>query len=92
MMDLDDLFDQLEEAEAFLLEPRAVFDVALIGIADRAGGLRVAAYDTDKCIAALQKQNNWEYEDALEWFETNTLGSHVGDGTPVFIGLLEDDA
>ena len=90
MMDLDDLLDALEEAEAFLLEPRAVFDVALMGIAERAGGLRVAAYNSAKCITALQKQNNWEYDDALEWFETNTLGSHIGDGTPVFVDLLGD--
>lgn len=86
--DLDLLEEQLTDEQALFLEPRAVFDAAIIGIAERAGGLRVVAYDSDQCIAALMDAHGWDFDDAIEWFEFNTKGAYVGDGTPVFIDRL----
>jgi hypothetical protein len=91
MIDLESLMDQLEEAEALLLEPREFFDEALLGISDSAQGQRVAVYEIGKCIAALMKGYEWDFETAQEWFEFNTIGAYVGEGTPLFLDLLVRD-
>lgn len=46
----------------------------------------VTAYDRDECISSLNEQ--MPYEDAVEYFEYNTMGSYVGNQNPVFITLL----
>jgi hypothetical protein len=61
------------------------YEDAFLGICVRFGGLRVAAYDYDKCIESLQKSGIHDYEEAVEYFEFNTLGAWVGNATPVFI-------
>ena len=58
------------------------FDDALIGI-DQVN--YVAVYDVDKCIDILKETSGMTQEEALEWFEFNTLGSYVGEYTPRFI-------
>lgn len=75
------------EATLFL-EPRETFDRAIVGLADRAGGMCVVAYDRDACIQALMQDNDWDYETALEYFEFNTLGAWVGEYTPIFVELI----
>jgi hypothetical protein len=60
------------------------FDDAIIGIAQRFGQEPVIAYDYNQCIAILQSQDMTE-EEAIEFFEYNTLGSWAGDSTPVFV-------
>lgn len=82
---LDSLMDRLADAEALLLEPQECFNKALIGIAERGDGMLVAAYDEEKCIAALQQYNGWDYDEAQEWFEFNTKGGYVGENSPVFV-------
>ena len=74
--------DYLEEA--MFLDPAELFDEAIIGVAERAGGLGVVAYDRAVCIERLIADGMTE-EEAEEFFEFNTLGSWVGDMTPVFI-------
>lgn len=88
MIDFDDLMAALEDAEALLLEPRAVFDQALVGITDSPSGQRVAVYDSQACIDALAAQEGWERDEAAEFFEYNTLGAYVGAATPLFVDLL----
>jgi hypothetical protein len=63
------------------------FDEALVGIAMRFGMEPVACYDYEKCLAVLQEQGMDE-EGAREYFEFNTLGAWVGDGTPMFVQLF----
>jgi hypothetical protein len=67
------------------LEPREYMDQAIVGVATRAGGMEVLAYDSDKTIEAIMRAYKMEYEEALEWFDFNTAGAWVGEGTPVFI-------
>ena len=68
---------------------------ALIGICEQFGRPIVAAYDFNKCIDIL-KQNgtnddlDTDYDDAIEYFYVNTIGTTVGDSTPVFITMYED--
>ncbi len=58
------------------------FDDALIGI-DQVN--YVAVYDVDKCIDILKETSGMTQQEALEWFEFNTLGAYVGEYTPRFI-------
>tara|TARA_R100001440_G_scaffold534_1_gene1555 strand:+ start:10557 stop:10808 length:252 start_codon:yes stop_codon:yes gene_type:complete len=46
---------------------------------------QVALYDYDKCIMILMHDNNWSEEEAVEWFDYNTIGAWDGDDTPIFI-------
>lgn len=59
------------------------FDDAILGIAERADGMRVVAYDRQRCIEILMK--DMTREEAEEFFEFNTIGAWVGDMTPVFV-------
>ena len=73
----------LDGTGAMLLDPEA-FDDAIIGIARRADGMMVVAYDRQRCIEVLL-QDGMDHGEAEEFFEFNTAGAWVGDGTPVFI-------
>ena len=73
----------LDGAGAMLLDPEA-FDDAIIGIAHRANGMMVVAYDRQRCIEVLM-QDGMDHGEAEEFFEFNTAGAWVGEGTPVFI-------
>ena len=59
------------------------FDDAIIGIAERIGMEPVVAYDIHKIIEILAR--DMPEEDAVEYFEFNILGAHMGERTPVFI-------
>lgn len=60
------------------------FESAYIGICTRFGQPPLAAYDYDKCIAVLEARG-MSYEEAVEYFDYNVIGSWMGDGTPVFV-------
>ena len=67
------------------------FDEALIGTGDRFGfSGPVAVYDMDKCFEILEERDGMEYEDAVEYFNYNVIGAWVGDGTPIFVRLVEN--
>jgi hypothetical protein len=76
------------------LNPEALFadglDAALIGVVERACHSPVALYDRDKCIDILAKQG-MTHEEAVEFFEYNTLGAWVGDQTPAFATIQLDN-
>ena len=63
------------------------FDEALIGHA--AGMEPRAVYDYDRCIDVLV-EDGMDREGALEYFEFNTVGAHVGEQTPVFVRQMDD--
>ena len=64
------------------------FDDALIGWAYSPGRGHTAVYDAERCIGILQAQGMSE-DEAWEYFEFNTEGSWVGDGTPVFLRRID---
>jgi hypothetical protein len=68
--------------EALFLDP-SDFDEAIIGIAERAGGLSVVAYDRSVVIDILER--DMPRDEAEEFFEFNTIGAWMGECTPVFI-------
>ena len=65
------------------------FDEALMGHVERAGSPSIACYDKYKCIDMLA--NDMSYEDAIEYFYFNIVGSYVGENTPCFLTRLEDE-
>ena len=61
------------------------FEEAFIGEALRYGfNEPVAAYDYEKCLEILT-QDGMTHEEAVEYFEYNTLGAWAGEQTPVFV-------
>ena len=76
------LFERLAEENPEALLADGLED-ALLGICERFGQPPLAAYDYDQCIAILAQEMTWE--EAVEYFEFNTLGAWMGENTPVFI-------
>ena len=64
------------------------YEKAFIGTTISAFGRKqVALYDYDKCIMVLMNDNDWSEEEAIEWFNFNTIGSWVGEDTPIFVNV-----
>lgn len=61
------------------------FDEAIIGIAERINLGPVVAYSVDKIIDIMVDRDGMTYEEAMEYYEYNILGSWMGDNTPIFI-------
>ncbi len=80
----EDLMQQLEDNECLLA---AGYDAALIGITE--GPNPVAVYDTELCIKCLIEEDNMTEEDAVDFFYYNTVGSFVGEKTPLYIRRYE---
>jgi len=66
------------------------FDKALLGVGSRCGQPEIAVYNTGKCISILQEQG-MNYEEAIEFFEFNVVGAWVGEKTPIFVDLEEEE-
>ena len=62
------------------------FEEALIGFGYQFNKT-LAVYDRDKCIN-ISIATGMDYEEAVEYFEFNVVGSYVGETTPVFISLI----
>jgi|TARA_R110002051_G_scaffold243718_2_gene303693 hypothetical protein len=68
------------------------YEEALMGVVQRFGQESVTLYDTDKILGILVCRDGMTYDEAVEFFEFNILGSWVGDQTPAFFSKasLED--
>ena len=68
------------------------FDDAIIGMC-QVHGEHVYAYDYEKCIEVLQRDQGFTYADSVEYMDFNVAGIYVGRNTPVFvhIGETEED-
>ena len=76
---------------ALLLEPRTVYDKALVDVTDdpqdqwpREARVHVAVYDELACIEAIMRWLGCEGDEALDWYSYNTSGAWMGEGTPTF--------
>jgi hypothetical protein len=82
---------QKQAPEALLLEPRDVYDPAIIGRTCepndhwvRKEQRWVAVYSATLCIAAIEKWMDCDFEEAMTWFDFNTSGAWCGEDTPTF--------
>ena len=66
------------------LEPRSLYDNAIIGWVERATRSGIVCYDVEKIILILVKEGMTE-EDAWEHYSYNISGAWVGKGTPAFL-------
>lgn len=67
------------------------FDDAIIGIVTGFGSERRVCYDYHKVIDILVKRDGMTEEEAVEFHEYNQLGAYVGEQTPVYIELIEEN-
>ena len=67
------------------------FDEAFIGITEREKMPPVALYDRMKCVYILMERDGMNLEDAIEFFEFNTLCSWVGEMTPAYATLVAEE-
>ena len=65
------------------------FDDCICGIVERYGMDSVLLYDTDTMIEKMITNNGMDYEDAVEYFDFNVLGSYVGEYTPCYLSIPE---
>jgi|TARA_R110001592_G_scaffold132392_5_gene346873 hypothetical protein len=60
------------------------YNQAIMGTIQRAGQDDIILYDSDEIIKILVYRDNMSYEEAVEYFEFNILGSWVGPQTPAY--------
>jgi hypothetical protein len=77
------LRDRIDDMDPDLLMLPPEFDEAVLGMAERAGGLMVVAYDRSRVVDVLQR--GMPRELAEEWYEFNIVQAWMGEGTPLFI-------
>ena len=61
------------------------FDDAILGVATRGGAQDFYVYSRAVCIELLMTQNDWDFEEAAEYFDFNVQGAWFGDTTPAFM-------
>jgi hypothetical protein len=63
------------------------FDDAFVGIGAQQHKPPIAVYDRDKCIDILMSRDGMSWEDAVEFFDFNTVGAWVGEQTPLIMSV-----
>jgi len=63
---------------------------AFIGFSWQFSNGPLATYDKDKVIQIFIDRDEMTYDDAVEYFEVNTMGLWVGERTPVFVTLTQN--
>lgn len=63
------------------------YDGAIIGYATNGK----VVYDFDKMVEELMHDEDWSYEDAVEWIEFNTIRAlpYAGENAPIIMYKLE---
>ncbi len=82
-----ELLEAASDGEAVMLAPRQVYDQALVGMAQQAGGQVCAAYSFTKIID-LQVAAGADFNEAADHLYANILGSMIGEHAPI---ILFDD-
>jgi hypothetical protein len=67
------------------LEPAEFYDKHIVGVAYRCDLGPVLAYSLRGILDDHVAQDGMTHDEAEEYFDANTLGAWVGDGTPLFI-------
>tara|TARA_R110002167_G_scaffold126382_1_gene307097 strand:- start:3337 stop:3588 length:252 start_codon:yes stop_codon:yes gene_type:complete len=80
----EELLSHLSDNECLLADG---YESALIGITE--GGNPVAVYEVNKCLEILVEEDKLSLEEAMDHFYYNTVGSYVGEKTPIFIRTYE---
>ena len=86
----EDVEEVLAENDACLLEPRNEYDACIVGVGYRFSSGPLAVYSIPMVLKVME---GWgmDQEEAEEYFNFNTLGAWMGDGTPMFIYPFSED-
>ncbi len=66
------------------------YDECIVGVVERFGQPPIVCYDRDKVIKAHMK-DGMDYEEAEEFFEFNQIGAWLGESTPCFITMTDEE-
>lgn len=83
MTDPEDILAALAENKALLADG---FEDALIGFVEQFNSGPIALYDKDACLDILMS-DGLSFDEAVEYFEYNVVGSWNGPKTPMFATL-----
>lgn len=61
---------------------------AIVGVGERFGSEPFLIYDKDLILEEFIQRDKMTYDEALEYFSYNILGSYVGEHTPAFITMV----
>jgi len=62
------------------------FDEAVLGVVfDNMNAVARLAYSRCKCLEILMKRDGMSEDEAVEFFEFNVEGAHMGEKTPVWV-------
>lgn len=87
---LDMILEKFDGAEMAILEPRERYDSAIMGVIERFGiPGPIICYDREK-VLQVNVDDGMNEEEALEFYDFNTLGAWMGEGTPVFLEKLPE--
>ena len=80
------------ECEVMRLEPASFYDKHIVGVGYRFTFGPVLVYSLRGILQDHVENDDMTMDQAREFFEFNTLGAWVGDGTPMFIDEDPTDA
>lgn len=66
------------------------FDNCIVGVVEQFGRPPIVCYDKQKILDVLQV-GGMEEDEAIEYFEFNTIGAWFGEATPCFLKKKKGD-
>ena len=70
-----------------IINPKAIIldglDEAIVGMSESSNPIFI--YSTELCISVMMRDNEWDYETALEFLDYNTFNTYYGDYSPTFV-------
>ena len=85
MTKLERLMNDYPEQEFLVADG---FDRAIIGVEVLSGKV---VYDCGIMVEILTKDDEMTEEEAIEYIDYNVVNAFVGDNTPIFVNVLEDE-
>jgi hypothetical protein len=82
------------DLELVLFDPPKHFDAAIVGVIHGFGQEPAVVYDEELVLKAMAKDMGaakdsvaayQRLDEAVEWFDFNTIGAYVGEATPRFL-------
>ncbi len=83
----DKILKWIDETFEVIIYPSG-FEDCIVGVGERFGGPPVAVLDVEKMFKKMEK-DGMTREEAIEYFEFNILGAHVGEENPVYLHIPE---
>lgn len=86
--EIDEFLDYIGEINEDAVYPTDLKD-AIVGYVERIGFDPCILLDREKCLEIFVKRDKMTYDEAIEHFEFNVLGSYVGESTPMFATFIK---